>query len=249
MESLFCHNGRSGDGEVKEHESSIRPSSGVQCMMNDYMSYASSDLFEMENIGVIGVGTLNYTNPDLSSLIHQVWAIADSKRQGFIGFKEFITAIQIAGHELNKDLLKVTDDREVIKPPLMEGMDDLLAVSSHIIYSFYSYFKRRLLVPLTFYWCSSSSRSIRVLKAMTIIRQYYATAIFLSKFVYIKIYQEGAHIGPEPTTDRFVIVMLIVLPYSRPNERSILGNTIAINADMPFSGLTTFGGSFLSKFE
>lgn len=36
---------------------------------------------------------------------------------------------------------------------------------------------------------------------------------------------------------------------SGPDERSIPGNTIAVQADMPFSGLTTFGGSFLSKFE
>lgn len=53
----------------------------------------------------------------------------------------------------------------------------------------------------------------------------------------------GAHIGPEPTTDRFVVVM------SGPDERSIPGNTIAVQADMPFNGLTTFGTSFLSKFE
>ncbi|TQD78626.1 hypothetical protein C1H46_035864 [Malus baccata] len=53
----------------------------------------------------------------------------------------------------------------------------------------------------------------------------------------------GAHIGPEPTTDRFVVVM------SGPDERSIPGNTIAVHADMPFSGLTAFGGAFLSKFE
>ncbi|CAL5360762.1 unnamed protein product [Camellia sinensis] len=53
----------------------------------------------------------------------------------------------------------------------------------------------------------------------------------------------GAHIGPEPTTDRFVVVM------NGPDERSIPGNTIAVQADMPFSGLTTFGTSFLSKFE
>ncbi|GMY24739.1 EH domain-containing protein 1 isoform X2 [Fagus crenata] len=53
----------------------------------------------------------------------------------------------------------------------------------------------------------------------------------------------GAHIGPEPTTDRFVAVM------SGPEERSIPGNTIATQADMPFSGLTSFGASFLSKFE
>ncbi|GAB2301022.1 EH domain-containing protein 1 [Dionaea muscipula] len=53
----------------------------------------------------------------------------------------------------------------------------------------------------------------------------------------------GAHIGPEPTTDRFVVVM------SGPDERSVPGNTIAVQADMPFKGLTNFGGAFLSKFQ
>lgn len=28
-------------------------------------------------------------------LLMQVWAIADSKRQGFLGLKEFITAMQV----------------------------------------------------------------------------------------------------------------------------------------------------------
>lgn len=36
---------------------------------------------------------------------------------------------------------------------------------------------------------------------------------------------------------------------SGPDERSIPGNTIAVHAEMPFTGLTTFGGAFLSKFE
>ncbi|KAA8515570.1 hypothetical protein F0562_018819 [Nyssa sinensis] len=36
---------------------------------------------------------------------------------------------------------------------------------------------------------------------------------------------------------------------SGPDERSIPGNTIAVHAEMPFNGLTTFGGAFLSKFE
>ena len=36
---------------------------------------------------------------------------------------------------------------------------------------------------------------------------------------------------------------------SGPEEKSIPGNTIATQADMPFSGLTSFGASFLSKFE
>ncbi|KAF5935028.1 hypothetical protein HYC85_026157 [Camellia sinensis] len=51
-----------------------------------------------------------------------------------------------------------------------------------------------------------------------------------------------AHIEPEPTTDRFVVM-------NGPDERSIPGNTIAVQADLPFSSLTTFGTSFLSKFE
>ncbi|KAI3810229.1 hypothetical protein L1987_19840 [Smallanthus sonchifolius] len=53
----------------------------------------------------------------------------------------------------------------------------------------------------------------------------------------------GAHIGPEPTTDRFVAVM------NGTDERSIPGNTVAVQADMPFNGLTTFGSAFLSKFQ
>lgn len=36
---------------------------------------------------------------------------------------------------------------------------------------------------------------------------------------------------------------------SGPDERSIPGNTVAVQADMPFGGLTSFGTSFLSKFE
>ncbi|KAI5399909.1 hypothetical protein KIW84_065014 [Lathyrus oleraceus] len=45
----------------------------------------------------------------------------------------------------------------------------------------------------------------------------------------------GAHIGPEPTTDRFVAVMFGM------DERSIPGITVAVDASMPFSGLTSFG--------
>lgn len=33
------------------------------------------------------------------------------------------------------------------------------------------------------------------------------------------------------------------------DERNVPGNTIAVQADMPFSGLTKFGQAFLSKFE
>uniref|UniRef100_A0A803LXZ5 Dynamin-type G domain-containing protein n=1 Tax=Chenopodium quinoa TaxID=63459 RepID=A0A803LXZ5_CHEQI len=53
----------------------------------------------------------------------------------------------------------------------------------------------------------------------------------------------GAHVGPEPTTDRFIVIM------SGPYERRIPGNTISVQEDMPYKGLTTFGSAFLSKFE
>jgi hypothetical protein len=49
--------------------------------------------------------------------------------------------------------------------------------------------------------------------------------------------------GPEPTTDRFVVVMHGHEPRVTP------GQTLAVQADKPFTGLSSFGSSFLSKFE
>jgi EH domain-containing protein 3 len=53
----------------------------------------------------------------------------------------------------------------------------------------------------------------------------------------------GAHIGPEPTTDRFVAVMHGL------EDNVIPGNAAAIQVDKPFRTLTQFGSSFLSKFQ
>lgn len=53
----------------------------------------------------------------------------------------------------------------------------------------------------------------------------------------------GQRIGPEPTTDRFVAVM------GGPIDRVIPGNAAAVQADLPFRGLTKFGTAFLNKFE
>lgn len=41
----------------------------------------------------------------------------------------------------------------------------------------------------------------------------------------------GSHIGPEPTTDRFVAVM------HGQQERRTPGNAVAVSADKPFRGL------------
>ena len=53
----------------------------------------------------------------------------------------------------------------------------------------------------------------------------------------------GAHIGPEPTTDRFVAVM------NGASDKVIPGNAACVAMDMPFSGLNKFGTSFMSKFQ
>ena len=53
----------------------------------------------------------------------------------------------------------------------------------------------------------------------------------------------GCHIGPEPTTDRFVVVCHGI------EDRITPGNTLAVQPDQPYSGLSHFGTGFLSKFQ
>jgi EH domain-containing protein 1 len=53
----------------------------------------------------------------------------------------------------------------------------------------------------------------------------------------------GCHIGPEPTTDRFVAVMGSKEPMVIP------GNALVVQADMPFRALSKFGNDFLNKFQ
>lgn len=51
------------------------------------------------------------------------------------------------------------------------------------------------------------------------------------------------HIGPEPTTDKFIAVV-----YGE-ETKTIMGNALTGVDDLPFSGLSTFGSSFLTKFS
>jgi GTPase SAR1 family protein len=53
----------------------------------------------------------------------------------------------------------------------------------------------------------------------------------------------GCHIGPEPTTDRFVVVC------HGQDDRITPGNTLAVQPDKPYGGLSNFGSGFLSKFQ
>ncbi|KAL0353679.1 UNVERIFIED_CONTAM: EH domain-containing protein 1 [Sesamum angustifolium] len=222
-----------------------------------------------------------------------VWAIADSKRQGFLGFKEFITAMQLvslaqAGHALNSDILTSEVDFENLQPPAMEGLDVLLAkkkrVSSEPEQNGSVQVQPQSSPAASWFSSSKSAKKVSLSSVTSIIdglKKLYVQKLkplevtyrfndFVSpsltnsdfdakpmvmllgqystgKTTFIKhllrTSYPGAHIGPEPTTDRFVVVM------NGPDERSIPGNTVAVQADMPFSGLTTFGTAFLSKFE
>ncbi|XVF75253.1 hypothetical protein PTKIN_Ptkin13bG0172800 [Pterospermum kingtungense] len=224
--------------------------------------------------------------------LKQIWAIADSKRQGFLGLTEFIVAMQLvslaqAGHEITSDVLKASVDVENINLPLMEGLDDLTVKKKDLTTNSEPKMNgsSQPQVSTSAKWFTSKSSKktpssavtsivdglkrlyIEKLKPLEVAYQFndfvsplltnsdfdakpmvmllgqYSTG----KTTFIKHLLQcdypGAHIGPEPTTDRFVVVM------SGPDERSIPGNTIAVQADLPFRGLTSFGGAFLSKFE
>ncbi|XP_077221050.1 EH domain-containing protein 1 isoform X1 [Tasmannia lanceolata] len=223
--------------------------------------------------------------------LKQVWAIADSKRQGFLGFKDFIIAMQLvalaqAGHEITNDVLTTAADLENLKPPLMEGLDILVAKSKRspkksdpdlnsmppqqslasqwftsksvkkvplsAVTSIIDGLKRlyiEKLKPLEVTYRFNDfvspllTNSDFDAKPMVMLLGQYSTGKTTFIKHLLKTSYPGAHIGPEPTTDRFVVVM------SGPDERSIPGNTIAVQADMPYSGLTTFGTAFLSKFQ
>ncbi|KAI4390085.1 hypothetical protein MLD38_002233 [Melastoma candidum] len=219
--------------------------------------------------------------------LKQIWAIADSKRQGFLGFGEFITAMQLvslaqSGHEVTQDLLNSDRiDLRSLNPPTMEGLQKLLSKKRHSskkddgddnstdsakwfttksskkvsrasvtsindgLKKLYIQKLRPLEVTYNFsdFVSPLLGNSDFDAKPMVMLLGQYSTG----KTTFIKHLLNssypGAHIGPEPTTDRFVVVM------SGPDERSIPGNTAAVQADMPFGGLTSFGTSFLSKFQ
>ena len=50
------------------------------------------------------------------------------------------------------------------------------------------------------------------------------------------------HIGPEPTTDKFIAVV------HGDQQRTIKGNALTGVNDLPFAGLSAFGSGFLNKF-
>ncbi|KAJ2783719.1 hypothetical protein H4R18_001557 [Coemansia javaensis] len=53
----------------------------------------------------------------------------------------------------------------------------------------------------------------------------------------------GAHVGIEPTTDRFVAIM------HGAENKVVPGHAAAVSGELPFSGLTRFGSKYLSRFQ
>ncbi|KAI5084180.1 hypothetical protein GOP47_0000349 [Adiantum capillus-veneris] len=226
------------------------------------------------------------SRPDLK----QVWALADSKRQGFLGFQEFVTAMQMislaqTGNPIDSDMLK-NSDLENISPPVMEGLDELLAkrksqpaaevsingTSPQLQSTTAQWFSQKSAKKIPMSHVTSVIdglkklyvEKLKPLEATYMFNDFVSSPLTESEFdakpmimllgqystgktTFIKHLLKGnypgAHIGPEPTTDRFVVVM------GGTDSRSVPGNTIAVQADMPFSGLTKFGTAFLSKFE
>ncbi|RDX87356.1 EH domain-containing protein 1, partial [Mucuna pruriens] len=209
--------------------------------------------------------------------LKQVWAIADSKREGYLGFREFVIAMQLislaqSGYTITNDLL-ASDAMARVKPPKMEGLDAILAKRKHkqkelsVSNSLTGSHAVSPQPSLSSTWFSASSKSAKKVPASSVtsiidgLKRLYLQKLkplevayryndFVSPLLTNSDFDAkpmilllGSHIGPEPTTDRFVVVM------SGPDERSIPGNTVAVQADMPFGGLTTFGTAFLSKFE
>ncbi|KAJ1392494.1 P-loop containing nucleoside triphosphate hydrolase [Sesbania bispinosa] len=249
-----------------------------QTIYQEWFNYADSDsdgritgsdatkFFAMSNLSrqdlkQIGIGNLFLKLKSLSQLLY-------SRRQGYLGFQEFIIAMQLvslaqSGHPITHDLLNSDDlpngnltfisvDSKDLKPPTMEGLDVLLVVPLSSVTSIIDGLKRlyiQKLKPLEVTYRFNDfvspllTNSDFDAKPMVMLLGQYSTGKTTFIKHLLKSSYPGAHIGPEPTTDRFVVVM------SGPDERSIPGNTVAVQADMPFSGLTTFGTAFLSKFE
>ncbi|ESW17722.1 hypothetical protein PHAVU_007G262900 [Phaseolus vulgaris] len=256
-----------------------------QTLYEEWFNYADSD-GDGRFTGHEAIKFFTMSNLSRQEL-KQIWAIADSKREGYLGFKEFVTAMQLVslgqcGYSITHDLL-TSDVMRHVKPPTMDGLDALVAkkrrknkdkdlsvspqpspasnwflaksvkkVPSSSVTSIVDGLKRlylQKLKPLEVAYRYNDfvspllTNSDFDAKPMILLLGQYSTGKTTFIKHMLRSSYPGSHIGPEPTTDRFVVVM------SGPDERSIPGNTVAVQADMPFSGLTTFGTSFLSKFE
>ncbi|RWW32231.1 hypothetical protein GW17_00003106 [Ensete ventricosum] len=139
---------------------------------NEWFSFADSDGDGRitGNDAIKFFSMSNLSRPDLK----QIWAIADSKRQGFLGFGEFVTALQLvalaqAGNEITQDTL-ANADLEKLNPPVMEGLDTLLSrnkASTKKIDPEIDVNSKQQSPPSTLQWFSSKSAKKVLLAAIS----------------------------------------------------------------------------------
>lgn len=94
----------------------------------------------------------------------------------------------------------------------------------------------------SFHSPSLSSAEIHSKPIVLLLGQYSTGKTSFIKYLLREEYP-GTHIGPEPTTDRFIAVM------HGEKSKVIPGNVASSQPSKPFKGLETFGNSFLSKFQ
>mmetsp|Transcript_12724 Transcript_12724/g.16721 ORF Transcript_12724/g.16721 Transcript_12724/m.16721 type:complete len:573 (+) Transcript_12724:285-2003(+) len=78
--------------------------------------------------------------------------------------------------------------------------------------------------------------------SVLVLGQYSTGKTSLIKYLIGRDYP-SIHIGPEPTTDRFMAIL------HGDEDRIVKGNSLTVVKELPFAGLNKFGGSFLNKFE
>ncbi|GFZ07399.1 EPS15 homology domain 1 [Actinidia rufa] len=223
-----------------------------QKIYEEWFNYADSDSDGRitGNDAIKFFGMSNLPRPELK----QVWAIADSKRQGFLGFKEFIIAMQLValgqgGHELTANVLNSEVELENLKPPVMDGLDELLAKKKHAPKTSEPELNgsSQSQQSPSAHWFTSTKSANKFLEWCF---RALIHGILTASGNIVSYCQGFAGDGAAAAAAQgtFSLVKFTSLQ-NGPDERSIPGNTIAVHADMPFNGLTTFGTAFLSKFE
>nr|CAJ86083.1 H0818H01.5 [Oryza sativa]CAJ86201.1 B0811B10.21 [Oryza sativa] len=160
----------------------------------------------------------NLSRPELK----QVWAIADSKRQGYLGFSEFMTAMQLvslaqAGNEISQDTLAHAVRHPSELPASANWFNSksgkkipLRSVTSIIDGLKKSYIEKLRPLEKTYQFDDFVSPLLTSsdfdAKPMVMLLGQYSTGKTTFIKHLLKTNYPGAHIGPEPTTDRFVVI-------------------------------------------
>ena len=124
--------------------------------------------------------------------------------------------------------------------PIMNDIefDGTFFISSSSFFNLHLFFK-----PLKYIHTLVPNIYIYIAKPQVLLMGQYSTG--KTSFIKYVLGREfpGSRIGPEPTTDKFTVLL------NGPEERTIPGNALSVHPDLPFRGLERFGVSFLSRFE